>query len=116
MLAELSTALSAFAKDMKARRLWKHTAVLCFSEFGRRVAENKSGGTDHGAAAPVFVAGGSVKGGIHGTQPSLEDLDNGDLKFAIDFRRIYRDLLESWLDLPSAEILGGRQASLGLFG
>jgi len=115
LLSELSTAVSAFAKDMKVRKLWKHTAVVCFSEFGRRVAENNSRGTDHGAAAPMFLAGGSVNGGLHGTQPSLEDLDHGDLKFAIDFRRVYRDVLESWLDIPSAEILGGRQAGLELF-
>ena len=81
--------------------------VLCFSEFGRRVAENGSAGTDHGTAGPVFLAGPGVKAGLLGAYPSLTDLDDGDLKPAVDFRRVYATLLEGWLGLPSGPALGG---------
>ena len=81
--------------------------VLCFSEFGRRVQENASAGTDHGAAGPVFLAGPAVKPGLLGAYPSLTDLDDGDLKPVVDFRRVYATILESWLGLPSTSALGG---------
>ncbi|MEZ6107293.1 MAG: DUF1501 domain-containing protein [Pirellulaceae bacterium] len=73
------------------------TLVLSFSEFGRRVAENASEGTDHGAAAQVFLTGGQVAGGIHGDLPSLENLDDGDLRYHTDFRRVYATVLGQWL-------------------
>ena len=81
--------------------------MLCFSEFGRRVRENGSAGTDHGAAGPVFLAGPAVKPGLLGAYPSLTDLDDGDLKPVVDFRRVYATILESWLGLPSETALGG---------
>ena len=84
-------------------------AVLCFSEFGRRVEENGSSGTDHGTAGPVFLAGSHVRGGLAGTPPSLVDLDSeGDLKMTVDFRRVYASLLEDWLEIPSKPVLGMR--------
>jgi uncharacterized protein (DUF1501 family) len=84
--------------------------VMSFSEFGRRVAENANSGTDHGAAAPMFVVGGKVKAGIEGSHPGLSpaDLFQGDLKFTIDFRRVYAGVLEHWLGTVSEPILGRR--------
>ena len=79
---------------------------MTFSEFGRRVAENGSRGTDHGSAAPVFLIGGGIKGGLYGRQPSLDDLDNGNLRFTTDFRSIYATVLEKWLQRPSSGIVG----------
>src|SRR5438132_1266939 len=80
--------------------------VLASSEFGRRVAENGSGGTDHGTAAPMFVFGNGLKGGLYGAQPSLADLVDGDLKHVIDFRSVYATVLDRWLGADPVEILG----------
>ena len=80
--------------------------MLVFSEFGRRLTENASAGTDHGTAAPVFVLGNAVKSGLHGPYPNLRDLADGDPKFAIDFRRVYATLLDRWLNCPSDKVLG----------
>jgi len=90
-------------------------AVLCFSEFGRRVEENVSGGTDHGTAGPVFLAGKNIKGGLMGKTPSLMDLEDGDLKVGIDFRQVYSTVLEQWLGLPSNNVLGSAFEKLPLF-
>ena len=89
--------------------------MLVFSEFGRRVAENGSKGTDHGTAGPVLLAGPRVRPGLHGTYPSLTDLVDGDLKIAVDFRRVYASVLEDWLGLRSKQALGGAFQSLPLF-
>jgi uncharacterized protein (DUF1501 family) len=80
---------------------------MCFSEFGRRVAQNDSAGTDHGTAGPMFVCGGKVKGGLYGAYPSLAegDIADGDLKFTVDFRRVYATLLDRWLNCDSAAVL-----------
>ncbi|MEM7313372.1 MAG: DUF1501 domain-containing protein, partial [Planctomycetota bacterium] len=86
-----------------------------FSEFGRRVAENDSEGTDHGTAGPVFLAGGAVLGGLIGDTPSLEDLSEGDLQSNIDFRQIYAALLDDWLGIEPDRILNGKYPSLKLF-
>jgi uncharacterized protein (DUF1501 family) len=80
---------------------------MTFSEFGRRVQENGSKGTDHGAASCLFVAGPSVKGGVVGTHPSLSDLDAGDLQFHTDFRRVYATQLDGWLGCDGQAVLGG---------
>jgi uncharacterized protein (DUF1501 family) len=106
LLAELSGAVTEFLDDLAAARLADRVAVLCFSEFGRRVQENASAGTDHGTAGPVFLAGPQIKGGLVGRTPSLLDLDDGDLKMGIDFRRIYATVLEDWLGLPAEKALG----------
>jgi uncharacterized protein (DUF1501 family) len=80
--------------------------MLTFSEFGRRVEQNASGGTDHGAAAPMFLMGPAVKSGVIGKHPSLTDLDQGDLKYTLDFRNVYATVLQEWLETPSKPILG----------
>ncbi|MGZ3675273.1 MAG: DUF1501 domain-containing protein, partial [Ktedonobacterales bacterium] len=81
--------------------------VMTWSEFGRRVEENASQGTDHGAAAPLFVLGAPVQGGVYGEPPDLNDLDHaGNIKFTTDFRSIYATVLDRWLGAPSAAVLG----------
>ncbi len=100
MLEELSASLRAFLDDLAASRLADRVLVLVFSEFGRRVAENGSMGTDHGTAGPVLLAGPRVRPGLHGAYPSLTDLVDGDLKMTVDFRRVYATVLEGWLGLP----------------
>ena len=87
---------------------------MTFSEFGRRAEENDSNGTDHGTAGVMFVAGGAVKGGVHGQYPSLTDLKDGDLRFTTDFRRVYSDVLDNWLGSNSEKVLGGKYAPLGV--
>ena len=115
LLSELSGALLAFLDDLGRAKLADRVAVLCFSEFGRRVAENGSEGTDHGTAAPVFLAGPGVKGGLVGSTPSLCDLVDGDVKMSIDFRRVYASVLEGWLGVPSQAALAGSFSRLPLF-
>jgi uncharacterized protein (DUF1501 family) len=106
LLTELSDSIAAFHDDLSAAGMADRVIVLTFSEFGRRVAENASLGTDHGAAAPVFLVGPLTKAGLIGGHPSLDDLDDGDLKFHTDFRRVYATLLADWLDSPPAAIVG----------
>ena len=106
LLTELSDSLAAFHDDLADAGQSDRVAVLTFSEFGRRVGENASAGTDHGAAAPVFLTGPVSTPGLVGEHPSLDDLDDGDLKFHTDFRRIYAAILENWLGLAAAPILG----------
>ena len=100
---------------MAAAKLADRVTVLAFSEFGRRVQENGSAGTDHGTAGPVFLAGPGVKPGLVGTTPSLTDLQDGDLKVGLDFRRVYASVLEDWLGLPSETALSGKFERLPLF-
>lgn len=115
LLNELSASVSAFINDLAGRGQLDRVLVLCFSEFGRRVRENASQGTDHGTAAPVFLAGGRVSSGVIGAQPSLMDLDGeGDLKFHTDFRRLYATLLDNWLACPSESVLGQKFETLPL--
>jgi uncharacterized protein (DUF1501 family) len=97
LMTILDTALSGFVSVMAADPVGKAVTVMVSSEFGRRVAANGSGGTDHGTAAPVFIAGPAVKGGFYGESPSLTDLDQGDLKFTVDFRSIYSTILSGTL-------------------
>ena len=94
----------------------ERVAVMCFSEFGRRVAQNASGGTDHGAAGPMFVVGDKVRGGLYGSYPSLADLDDGDLKHTTDFRAVYATLLDKWLAADADKVLNGHYDRLALFG
>lgn len=105
LLGELAEGLAAFRAACVSAKLWDRVLVMTYSEFGRRVAENGSAGTDHGTAAPHFLLGGKVKGGFHGDHPSLDDLDGGDLKFTTDFRRLYATAARSWWNLP-AKFLG----------
>src|SRR5205823_3393040 len=115
LLAELSGALKAFLEDLGAARLADRVLVLCFSEFGRRVQENSSHGTDHGTAGPVFLVGPGVQAGLVGEAPRLLELEDGDLKTTTDFRRVYASVLEGWLGLPSRPALGGAFETLPLF-
>jgi uncharacterized protein (DUF1501 family) len=87
---------------------------MTFSEFGRRVAENGGRGTDHGAAAPLFLIGSGVKGGIVGDAPDLTDLDDGDLKYKIDFRNVYATVLDKWMNADSKTVLGDKFDQLDL--
>ena len=106
LLADLGKSVAALfdvlARDGAAERV----LLLTFSEFGRRVAENASRGTDHGAAAPLFAVSGALEPGLVGGPPNLTDLDDGDVRFEIDFRRVYATVLERWLAVDSAPILG----------
>ena len=106
LMGELNDALIAFVADLKQQGNFERVLLLTFSEFGRRVQENANGGTDHGAAATMFLLGGKVKPGLFGKYPSLTDLDNGDLKFNTDFRSVYGSALEQWLHAPRAAVLG----------
>jgi uncharacterized protein (DUF1501 family) len=115
LLAELSGALRAFLDDLASANLADRVAILAFSEFGRRVAENGSAGTDHGTAGPVFLAGSRVRSGLVGTTPSLTDLQDGDLKTSIDFRQVYATVLEDWLGVSARAALGGEFNRLALF-
>lgn len=114
LLSEYSNALGAFLTDLQESKLDERVVVMSFSEFGRRVDENSSAGTDHGAAGPVFVAGPSVNGGIIGDHPSLTDLDQGDLKMHTDFRSVYSTLLTKWLSVDGRSVLAGEFPSLPL--
>ncbi|MDG2013009.1 MAG: DUF1501 domain-containing protein, partial [Pirellulaceae bacterium] len=93
----------------------ERTLLMTFSEFGRRVRENASRGTDHGTAAPLFLAGGRLKAGPLNQHPDMSDLDQGDLKFTVDYRRVYAAVLEDWLGVDSSEILGRSFEKLDLF-
>jgi uncharacterized protein (DUF1501 family) len=106
LLRELSQSLTAFVDDLRHHGELDRVMVMTFSEFGRRVEENGSGGTDHGTAAPLFVAGGAIKGGFVGEHPRLDALVDGDLVHAIDFRRVYATALDRWLGVPSTDVLG----------
>lgn len=105
LMGDLDAALGAFVADLKAQGNFNRVMVMTFSEFGRRVAENNSGGTDHGAAAPMFVLGGGVKPGIYGKQPSLTELTDGDLFYNVDFRSVYATVLDNWMKAPSEKVL-----------
>lgn len=108
LLTQLSAALAAFQKDLEAHKLDDQVVTMTFSEFGRRPNENESRGTDHGTAAPLFVMGSKIKGGLHGTAPSLKLQRNEDLTFTTDFRQVYATMLDQWLDCSSASVLGSK--------
>lgn len=106
LLQQLSEAVAAFVDDLQRDRLLDRVLLLTFSEFGRTVQENGRRGTDHGAAQPLFLAGGGVKGGMIGKHPSLTDLENGGQKHNVDFRAVYATLLDQWLGFASRPVLG----------
>jgi uncharacterized protein (DUF1501 family) len=106
LLADLANSINGFFQTLKTSGHDDRVRVMTFSEFGRRVQENGSRGTDHGAASCLFVAGPSVKGGVVGKHPSLAELDAGDLKFHTDFRRVYATQLDGWLGCDSKAVLG----------
>ncbi|HEX3356949.1 MAG TPA: DUF1501 domain-containing protein, partial [Tepidisphaeraceae bacterium] len=106
LMTQLAQGISAFYKDLKDQKNQDRVLMMTFSEFGRRVAQNASGGTDHGTAAPMFLIGSGMKQGLAGKYPSLTDLDQGDLKYNLDFRSVYATVLQNWMDTPSKPILG----------
>jgi uncharacterized protein (DUF1501 family) len=113
LMGTLGDGLAAFYGDVRNQGLLGSTTVIVFSEFGRRISENGSGGTDHGAGGLMMVLGGAVRGGLHGTaaslapgNPTLEN-NSGDVHFETDFRSVYARLLDNWLGVSSVSILGG---------
>jgi uncharacterized protein (DUF1501 family) len=109
----INGSLLAFYNDLRNQSLLQDTMVVQFSEFGRRISENSSGGTDHGAAGLMMVMGGSVNGGLYGTSavlspghPTLEN-NNGDVRHETDFRSVYARVIDNWLGADSVQILGG---------
>ncbi|MEM7455641.1 MAG: DUF1501 domain-containing protein [Planctomycetota bacterium] len=115
LLSDLSRSVSAFVADLEEQGNADRVALFSFSEFGRRVRENASAGTDHGTAGPVFVAGPSVKAGPLSEHPDLGDLQDGDMKFGVDYRRVYAGLLKNWLGVDPDPILGASYQPFELF-
>ncbi len=107
LLAQFSDAVGAFYEDLAAHGNERRVLTLTFSEFGRRIEENGSRGTDHGEASPLFLIGGGVKGGLYGTLPDLGSTNMGNLRYTVDFRSVYATVLERWLGRPSTTVLGG---------
>jgi uncharacterized protein (DUF1501 family) len=114
LLGEVGGAVQNFFTKLKDGGHDQRVLLMTYSEFGRRVKENGSRGTDHGAASCLFVAGPGVKGGAVNPHPRLDDLDGGDLRFAIDFRRVYASLLDGWLGADSRAVLGAKFEPIGL--
>ncbi len=106
LLRELGSSLKAFLDDLEKSGESERVLVLVFSEFGRRLGENGSGGTDHGTAAPVFLLGQPVQPGLHGAYPDLTRLEDGDPIHGVNFRRVYASLLDRWLGVPHRDVLG----------
>jgi uncharacterized protein (DUF1501 family) len=115
LLREFSESVSAFMNDLQKARRLDRVVLMTFSEFGRTVSENGRRGTGHGAAAPVFLAGGRLKGGLVGRHPSLSDLEGDAPKFHTDFRRVYATMLDRWLGFDSQPILGKAYEPLDAF-
>jgi uncharacterized protein (DUF1501 family) len=114
LMGYLDSAVSAFYQDLAAHGMADRVMIATWSEFGRRPKENASAGTDHGAAAPLILIGDPVKGGIYGSAPSLTNLDStGNLKYQIDFRSVYQEILGGHLGADPREILGGTFEKLG---
>ena len=116
LLTYASDAIAGFMEDLERLGHADNVAVMAFTEFGRRVEENASNGTDHGTATPMFVFGKSVQGGLYGTPPSLTELDDGNLIHTTDFRRVYASMITEWLGHDdAATVLKGEFAPLGMF-
>ncbi len=108
LMTTLASGLAAFYNDLIAHGKADIVIVMTWSEFGRRVEENGSQGTDHGTAAPLFILGNAINKGVFGEPPSLSNLDdNGNLKYTIDFRSVYATVLDRWMGASSKEVLGG---------
>ncbi len=114
LFQEMNDALAAFAGDMQTNGRWKDVLVATFSEFGRRVSQNASGGTDHGTANNMLFLGGALQQqGLLNPMPDLADLHEGDLKYQVDFRQVYSTLLTKWLGADAQTIMGQRFATMG---
>ncbi|GAB1307537.1 DUF1501 domain-containing protein [Urechidicola sp. KH5] len=116
LLKVYANSVAAFVNDLKKNDTFKDTLILTFSEFGRRVKQNASGGTDHGTASNVYLIGEHLKKpGFYNNAPNLSNLDNnGDLKFEIDFRRVYATVLKDWLKVDDGKILNKQFATLNI--
>ena len=114
-LTDLNDALYSFYQDLKQAQLLQNVTIVVFSEFGRRVKDNGNG-TDHGTAAPMFIIGGNNKGTVLGNNPDLSNLDNGDLKYEIDFRSVYASLLQQKMNFDYSKIGIRNKPVSGLFG
>jgi uncharacterized protein (DUF1501 family) len=112
LLQQLSQGVAALRSALIKQGLWDRTLIMSYSEFGRRVAENGNGGTDHGTAAPHFLWGGKVKGGLYGAMPLLSDLDSGDLRYTIDYRSLYQTVARDWFGNADYKLPGGRFADI----
>lgn len=107
LITDFSRSVTAFWQHMNTLGHHKRIMIMSFSEFGRRVAENGSRGTDHGTAGSMFILADGLHAGMHGRYPSLDNLDdNGDLRFTVDFRTVYATVLEQWMQVHPAGILG----------
>ena len=115
LMQQFAQAMSAFYNELESTGHGDRVVSLAFSEFGRRLRQNASGGTDHGVAGPSFVFGSPVNAGLHGRYPSLTELDQGDLIHSVDFRSVYADILDNWMQIDSAPALGRQFGHLGLF-
>lgn len=115
LMRQLGDALNAFQKDLGKQGNTGKVMTMVFSEFGRRVAQNGSNGTDHGTAAPMVLIGDNVQAGLLGDHPSLTNLDEGDLKFNTDFREVYAAILEDWMGADSMAILGKKYTKANIF-
>ena len=115
LLEDLSGALTAFYRHVEKSGAAERVTVMVFSEFGRRVKENASLGTDHGCAAPMFLLSGKTSGGLKGPNPNFTNLDRGDLRFTTDFRRVYATVLEELFSIDSTKLLGKTVEKLSLF-
>jgi uncharacterized protein (DUF1501 family) len=112
LLAQVAQGLTALTQDLKARDLDKNVLTMVQSEFGRRPAENGSGGTDHGTAGPVWLIG-PVRAGFYGGEPVLDSLQRDNLPMQVDFRRVYAEIIDRWLGMPSKKILAGSFSAVG---
>ncbi|MBV9123349.1 MAG: DUF1501 domain-containing protein, partial [Planctomycetes bacterium] len=108
LLQQLADAVGSFYDQLEKAGQAQRVLLMTFSEFGRRVEENSSKGTDHGAASCLFLAGPGAKGGLVGAHPSLANLDDGDMKYHTDFRQVYATLLDRWLECDSQKVLGAK--------
>ncbi|HEY3391086.1 MAG TPA: DUF1501 domain-containing protein [Lacipirellulaceae bacterium] len=116
LMGNLDDGIAGFMEEMHKLGRADDVAIMVFTEFGRRVPENASGGTDHGTAAPMFLIGNKVKGGFYGQHPTLADLDNGNLKMTTDFRRVYATVIKEWLGYSDTQrVLKGDFQTLGAF-
>ncbi len=116
LLQVYADGVEAFVRSLERLKLLDRVTILTFSEFGRRIAVNSSGGTDHGEALPMFLFGSSLNRGVHGSHPDLDDPDLDNLHYTVDFRRIYASILRDWLDTDPSAIMSSRYgAPLDLF-
>lgn len=116
LLTYAADALRAFMDDIKRLGRANDVAIMVFTEFGRRIPENVSKGTDHGTATPMFVLGEKLKGGLYGTPVSLTNLDEGNLLYTMDFRRVYATMIKEWLGYAdTTSLLRGEFPTLGMF-